>query len=163
MFQGVDEDAPENNPKQHVRFWGTNGQAAAISHPDKVIVLVALMENDDSDIGHIMAFSLAVLTMTVTAIALNHDSHATRVAKLKTAFRSAIDLGAITTKVFDSDDDRIGDIEELVIHRSDLERAKKTGTLVHKSLVFAYPDADKDGERDDQGKYRLDFEIAAGA
>lgn len=153
VFQGVDDDSPDNSYRQHVRFWGINGAAHAITHPDKVFVLVALMESDESDLKTVMYYSRSAVDSMLLAFASHHDmSHARRVTILRHTFATGINLG-INADV-DDGDDGIGLITELAIQQADLDQAHKQ--TVNKTLVFEGPNGDK-------GKYELNFQIAAGA
>ena len=76
------------------------------------------------------------------------------VAGLRKAFTKGILAGASVPNVFDSDDDMIASVEELRLHASDLEDARRLGKTVERTVRFR--------DKDDAGKYDVHVEIVAG-
>jgi hypothetical protein len=134
--------------KQWVRIWGVNHEAQPITNPDKVIILVALMENDESDPDLVVTTARAEMFGNLAALATSGISRPQMVSELIKSLNASVHGGAAPG--FLNPDDRIGSAQELRITHADLDAARKA--TIRKNLVFS-----------GDGKYRLGFDMAAGA
>lgn len=166
---GVFEDTDAGELKrQWVRIWGINGEPQPIDDPDKVIILVGLVEHDNSDLTELdwsnknMANEYTVYKSMRDTLYQNIDTNGNfRRQDLVSALIENLNYkldsipAADSTSDYDysflNKDDRVGSVQELRLTRNDLAAAKK-GT-VRKNLTFS----------GDGGMYRLGFDIAAGA
>jgi hypothetical protein len=122
--------------------WGLNGKAAAINHPDDVIMLVSVMEHDDGNTGaaRTVVKSAAIATMAGSM----GMSRADRVTKLKRDIDGALDLPTGAPNF----DDRVG-TKEL---RLDAALLQVGNGAKEKKIEFA----------GDGGQYRVRFELRKG-
>lgn len=128
--------------------WGLDGKPAVINSPNDVIILVALMENDDATPGGIRTGLHAQLFASLTSYSNSGMSRASMVQSLKKDMKDI--LKGITVTGFPSSDDLIG-VTELALQNSDLVTASAGNTVVE-NLELA----------GDGGKYKLRFEISKG-
>jgi hypothetical protein len=145
VFEDTDQDELK---KQWVRIWGVNEQARPITDPNKVIILVALMENDESSPDDIVTATRPLMAGNLLTLASSGTSRSKMVSELIKSFKSGINLGSLPG--IPNEDDRIGEPQELRITSADLAAAKKS--TIRRNLTFS----------GDGGKYRLGFDIAAG-
>jgi len=134
--------------KQWVRIWGVDQKPAVISNPDKVIILAALMENDESDVDSVATAARGALSTNLLSLASSGIERAKMVSDLITVFKSSLDLGKATG--FPNSDDVLGSPQELRITAADLAAARLE--TQRRNLTFS----------GDGGRYRLGFDIAAG-
>jgi hypothetical protein len=152
VFQDVDD---QENRKQNIRIWGVNQEAQRITDPSKVILLAAVMENDDCQPDQVMTLARAFMLGNLLAFASAGYTRSEMVSKLISAFNQALDIGK-KLGIWNYDG-RLGTAKELSITTADLQSARKCN--VDKHLNFD----DRGGNDDLDGRYRLDFAIAAGA
>jgi hypothetical protein len=155
VFEGTDKGTLD---KQWVRIWGVDGNAQPIVDPDNVLILVKLMEYDDSDPNDIVTATRAALFGNVLSLFGSGKSHSDIVTQLIPVFNSTARTSAHASALANAGlgrppnaDDEIGSAQELRITQADLNAAKN-GTI-RKNLTFS----------GDGGKYRLGFDVAAGA
>jgi len=153
VFRGVDESAADATRKTWVAVFGDDTSAARLTDPDHLIILVGLMESDDSSADKVMkkAFE-AARDLAVTLVDAG-KTRAEMVSQLLAAFRKGLLQGASVSGLFDSDDDLIGRVQELRIRQTDLDEANAKGTAVKRVLSF--------GDNEDAGKYELHFELTS--
>jgi len=153
VFQGVDESAAGATQQTWVAVFGDDAGAARITDPDHLIILVGLMESDDSSADKVMkkAFE-ATRDLAVTLVDAG-KTRAEMVSQLLAAFRKGLLQGASVSGLFDSDDDLIGRVQALRIRQTDLDEANAKGTAVKRALSF--------GNNEDAGKYELHFELTS--
>ena len=127
--------------------WGPSGTPVMVNHPDHLIILAGVMENDDGNptqgralVNGLMAGSLA----NMAGSNLNRDQMA---AQLKIDMDGALSQARITG--IPDFDDRVGPVRELRLTQADLDKAKTT--KVRKNLTF-------DGG-DKEGAYRVGFDL----
>jgi hypothetical protein len=102
-------------------IWGRNGQPAEIRHPDDVILLLALMENDGANPHTVRQI---VDSMMVGTIMNNIQSdRPAQVTALRETLVDAIDTARVDTSFPFDHDERIGGIRELRLTRFDLNWA----------------------------------------
>ena len=156
VFEGTDKGTLD---KQWVRIWGVDGNAQPIIDPDKILILVKLMENDDSDPRDLVVDCRPLLSSNCLFLAQSGKSHSDIVAQLIQVFdrKASESAGLSAANKFihlggsPNADDDIGSAQELRITQTDLNNAKNR--TIRKNLTFS----------GDGGKYRLGFDIAAGA
>jgi hypothetical protein len=125
--------------------WGLNGNPAPLAAPADVAFLVGMMEHDD---GSAKAARQLAKTAVIGSLAASIGmDRATRVAKARKDMGDALKVPTGAPNF----DDRVGGVQELVLHTSDLAVAAAKGALT-KSLLFV----------GDGGKYQAIFEIAKG-
>jgi hypothetical protein len=146
VFEDTDEGELK---KQWVRIWGVNQKAQPITNSDKVILLAALMENDESDPELVVTTARGLVSANLLALVSSGISRSELVSKLIKAFNAALDAGVATG--FPNADERLGSAQELRLTPADWAAAKQA--TIRKNLIFS----------GDGGKYRLGFDIAAGA
>jgi hypothetical protein len=138
--------------RQPVNLMSSSGQSSGrIDNPDEVVILVGLMESDDSNVGKVVntAFTKAGgAVKTQFAIGAHRDD---LVLEALQAFRTGLRQGAHVDGIFDSDDELIA-VQELRLHQADLD-AINAGHSARKVLKF------RGGEGG--GSYDLVFELAA--
>jgi len=125
--------------------WGIGRQPAVINKPADVIILVALMENDDGNPGAAESVVQTFLFASIVSSLGAQLPRAALVARLKEDMASALKL---TATGFPSSDDPIGNIEELALTAADLDAANAGVTT--KKLEFS---------GDGGGKYTLVFAL----
>jgi hypothetical protein len=154
VYENFDEG---DSLKVDVAAWGPMDLPHPISKPENAIVLVALMENDvdvDSVDRKAAAQSITRGLRSVLDTLPATATTAQFVAAMKSRMATDI-LGTVgfPKPLFPDVDERIGTVQQLVLTSNDVEAAED-GQLVKKSLWF------KAGPDDDDGEYRLDFEIS---
>jgi hypothetical protein len=149
VFDDTDQGSLD---KQWLRIWGVNGKAMPIANPDKVIILVGLMENDNADPELVVTMCRAAMFGNVASLVSSGVPHATMVNTMVKAFASTLDFAAGLVLV--NGDDRLGPVQQLKITNDILAAAKKGTQRIN--LVF-------DGSQKGNGKYRLGFDVAAGS
>lgn len=123
--------------------WGLNGNPAPINHPDDIILLVSMMENDD---GSPSATRTIVKGAAVSSLAASvGTSRANRVSKLINDINGALNVPTGAPNF----DDRVGSTKELRLSQSLLD--VETGVKA-KNLLFT----------GDGGQYRVRFEMSKG-
>ena len=127
--------------------WGIGRQPAVINKPADVIILVALMENDDGNPGAAESVVQTFLFASILSSLGANLSRSALVARLKEDMASALKL---TGTGFPSSDDPIGGVEELPLTVADLDAA--SAGMTTKKLDFS-------GEG---GKYTLVFGLEKG-
>jgi len=150
VFGDVDESKENRTRHDDATIWGLDGHAAVMADPDKAILLVGLLESDDSEPKQVMRVALEKVMSVVGDTSLERMGRAEVVRRLLKAFKSGLLLGAGTGGV-DSDDDLIGSVRELRISSTDLKWVSEHGKGLSKSLTFEMSD--------DQGKYEAHFEV----
>lgn len=122
--------------------WGLNGKAAAINHPDDVILMVSVMEHDDGDPG---AARTVVKSAAIASLAGSMGmNRADRVTKMRRDISDVLKLPTGAPNF----DDRVG-TKELRLSAALLNVA---GGAKEKKIEF-----DGDG-----GRYRVRFELRKG-
>jgi hypothetical protein len=149
-------DAGEDRPVD-VPLWGPMGIPYPIRVSENAIILVALMEHDDTDESTREKAGIAI-SQGLRSVLKAKPATATP-AQIVTALKSRMDLD-IGSWLVDfpglldpDDDDRIGYIRQLVLTGDDVQRAQR-GETIKKALSF------KAGPDDDDGEYQLDFELS---
>src|SRR6185295_13322212 len=82
VFEGVDETRGHRDRAQHLRLWGRDHFAPIDLHVDDVIVLVALMESDDSDQADVLAAASRAMKAHAAEIASSHDTRENKISRL---------------------------------------------------------------------------------
>jgi hypothetical protein len=146
-FGDVDDD------ETHVRreplvLWGIDGQAAPIRKPDDVLILVGLMENDESSMKAVVDAVQSTLSVNLNQYRIDGLSRSDLVKKMIQSMNGALDLGAATGGI--NQDDRLGSVQEFRLCTEFLTDVYD-GKEVHESLYF-----NKDG------KYRVQIDIGRG-
>ena len=113
VFGGVDEVSSSRT--QHLRLWGENHFEAIDPTKDDVLVLLAVMESDDSDAADVISAASQAMRVHAADIAGSNTTRANKVSQLKRTLRKALLRGA-ETGIFESDDDLIGDVRELDVN-----------------------------------------------
>ena len=126
--------------------WGLDGKPAVINNANDVIILVALMENDDATPAGIRAGLHAQMFAALTSYSNSGMSRASMVQNLRKDMRDV--LVGITVTGIPNSDDLVG-IAELSIKSSDIAAAS-AGTTVVKNILLT----------GDGGQYRLRFEMS---
>lgn len=140
-FDDTDEGETHFAPGISQSFWGLTGQPAALDNPDKVIFVVALMENDDGDPEALRGIVKGIVGGSVLgSLSLNR---ANKVAALIQDVNSA--LGTPTGAP--SFDEKVGRPQELQFSHEELARAER-GEIVIKTLSV----------HGDGGHYTMTFE-----
>lgn len=100
----VESDVDKNEARTlNVPVWGINGAARIIRRPEDVLILIALIENDNSSVGAVVStVRLAMQAELVRAVA-NRLDRARLVQTLSDAMKGAIGT-AVLTGVTDPDD-----------------------------------------------------------
>ncbi len=145
VFEDTDEGELK---KQWVRIWGVNQKAQTITDPDKVIILVALMENDESDPEFVLATARGLMFANLMALVSSGINRPEMITSLIKAFNASLDAGVATG--FPNADERLDSAKELHITPSDMVAAN--AATIRKNLTFS----------GDGGKYRLGFDMATG-
>lgn len=121
-------------------FWGVTGDPAPLDDPDKVIFIVALMENDNGDTDALRGIVKGVVASSVYgSISLSRQN---KVAALIKDINSELRMPT----GFPNFDDKVGDPQELQFSREELNQIE-CGQIVSKDLVF----------NGDGGSYTLTF------
>jgi hypothetical protein len=145
----VREDVDEGTRHFNLPIWAINGGLAAIDQPNDVVILVALMEHDNSSPASVKTAVHTSLAIGVASYKQNGLDRASMIRNLQTDMNGAIDLGkASGVRAVSDGDERLGSAQELRLTAGDLRSARR-GTTVTKSLEF----------RGDGGHYRLSFDI----
>ena len=134
--------------KQWIRIWGPDQKPAVISDPDKVLILAALMENDESDPDAVATAARAGMFANLLSFASAGVGRSKMVSGLIASFKGALELGKAPG--YPNSDDLLGAPQELRITAADLAAAKLS--TQRRNLTFS----------GDGGRYRLGFDIAAG-
>ena len=95
MFRGVDETKAHRDRREPIRIWGIDEPTEAMSDPDKVFLLVGLMESDDSTADEVMNTAFRK-TMAVADDLPKHLDRAHIVTRLRKAFNAGLLEGAST-------------------------------------------------------------------
>ena len=141
-FEDVDEDETHFAPGASLSFWSVNGSPAVLDDPDRVIFVVALMENDDGDPEALRGIVKGIVGGSVLgSLSLNRGD---KVTALIRDVNSA--LGTPTGAP--SFDEKVGDPQELRFSRDELARAER-GELVSTTLFT----------RGDGAHYTMTFEV----
>lgn len=98
--------------------WGINGKPTPIPDPDRVVLLVGLMENDSAKINAVRTTVKSMLTASLVAGVGARLSRDELVSKLIKDMNGALDTGAATGGL--DPDERIGSVKELRIKKKDL-------------------------------------------
>jgi len=141
-FEDVDEDETHFAPGISQSFWSLTNAPATLNDPDKVIFVVALMENDNGDPEALRGIVKGIVGGSVLG-SLSFDRN-NKVIKLISDVNSA--LGTPTGAP--NFDDKVGDPQELRFSSEELNQAE-SGQTVSKTLVF----------NGDGGSYTLTFEV----
>lgn len=127
--------------------WGPAGTAVLVKHPDHLIILAGVMENDNGNptqgrslVNSLMAGALA----NMAGSDLTRDEMA---AQLKNDMDGALSQARMTG--FPDFDDRVGPVRELRLTQADLDKAKTV--KVRKNLTF--------NGGDPEGAYRVGFDL----
>lgn len=135
-FSGVDSGDSRSGA---VNVWDTNGTARPITDPNSVVILVAMMEFDESGADMVRtAVQTAMIPIIATNLAAafsNPDAFRVRLMEgmagiIQTAVKAAVG----------SQDDQIGPIKQIRLTREMLDRAFRTGA-VRFDLRFTKPGA----------------------
>lgn len=126
--------------------WGLDGKAAVINNPNEIIILFAVMENDDATPSGIRTGTHAQLFASLTSYSNSGMSRASMVSNLKKDMRDV--LKGITVTGIPNSDDLVA-VSELAISAGDISSAS-AGNVVVKTLEVS----------GDGGKYRLRFEMS---
>ena len=140
-FKDVDEDETHFAPGISQSFWSLTNTPATLDDPNKVIFVVALMENDNGDPEALRGIVKGIVGGSVLG-SLSFDRNI-KVIKLINDVNSA--LGTPTGAP--NFDDKVGDPQELRFSREELIQAE-SGQIVSKTLEF----------NGDGGRYILTFE-----
>jgi len=153
---GLGEELPTNFRNEFIRhyygshdkadrpFWGMDNRPQTIKHPDDVVFVVALVENDDGDPGAARALvKVAAVASLGSSVGMDRQNRVSRlIADVKDAL--AIPTGAPNF------DDRVGPPRELRVYQKDLDDLTGGGIVqLGKNLVF----------QGDGGRYRLFFHM----
>ena len=141
-FEDVDEDETYFAPGISQSFWSLTNAPATLNDPDKVIFVVALMENDNGDPEALRGIVKGIVGGSVLG-SLSFDRN-NKVIKLISDVNSA--LGTPTGAP--NFNDKVGDPQELRFSSEELNQAE-SGQTVSKTLVF----------NGDGGSYTLTFEV----
>lgn len=125
--------------------WGLNGKPMPISNPDKLFILVGMMEHDDGNPNTVRTAVQTALSGAAAGYASSGLSRNDLAERMRKDMAGAIDLG--TLHPFNSDD-RIGGVQELRITAANLREARQRGSIM-KRLVF----------RNSTTRYRVSFRI----
>lgn len=128
----VFEDTEEGKTKyQSLLLWGLNGKPAPMANPDNVIILAAVVENDESRIDTVTSIVQTKLFANLTAY--NNPDRATLVKKLIKDMHHAIALGEMACGVRGvtlwlsqlgiNQDERVGKPKELRLTWDDVMNA----------------------------------------
>lgn len=118
---------------QWVPLWNLKQQPAPISNPADIIVLAALIENDDSDPNAVTSTMQATLTASLVAAKSANYSRAEMVTKLAADMFGAMGIGIMSGGL--NSDERIGYPKEVVLTTHDINQARN-GHRVEKVLNF---------------------------
>ncbi len=125
--------------------WGLNGKPQEIKSPSDVIILVALMENDDASTGGIRAGLHAQMFASITSYANGGMTRSDIVKKLKKDMKDVL-TGVTVTGIPNNDD--FVNVAELSFSQAAIDKANTQ--MVAKNLELS----------GDGGKYRLRFEMS---
>jgi hypothetical protein len=151
VFEGVNDEQPDNIKNQSVSILSDDG-FIRLRDPDKVIILVTLMESDDSAVNDVVRAALDDVRELGAKLAGQDLPRAEVVARFGHTFGDGILRGAHVPGTA-SDDDPIGPVKELRLHRADLDAANAR-ERVPRALDFHTP-----GE---PARYRLIFNVIRG-
>ena len=140
-FEDVDEDETHFAPGISQSFWSLTNTPATLNDPDKVIFVVALMENDNGNPETLRGIVKGLVGGSVLG-SLSFDRN-NKVNKLISDVNSALR----TPTGAPNFDDQVGGPQELRFTREELLKAE-SGQTVSKALVFG----------GDGGRYTLTFE-----
>ncbi|AKJ07019.1 hypothetical protein ATI61_10519 [Archangium gephyra] len=114
-------DAKETHPAPANILWGINGAPATIPNPDDIILLVAMLENDNAPPASVRtAVEVAmgpILALNLTSIGNRAEFVARLSNGMQGAIQTAVKLG------LPDPDDQIGTVQELRISRLDVAKA----------------------------------------
>ena len=144
-FGDVDDDETHTR-RRALPLWGIDGAPAPIKNPDDVLILVGLMENDDSTMKAVVNAVQASLSVSVNQLRIDGLSRADLVKKLIQSMNGALDLGAASGGI--NMDERLGSVQEFRLCTEFLNDVR-SGKQVHESLHF-----NKDG------RYRVQIDLA---
>ncbi len=126
--------------------WGLDGKPAVINSPNDVIILVALMENDDATPAGIRTGLHAQMFASLTSYSNSGMSRASMVSSLRKDMRDI--LVGITVTGIPNSDDLVG-VAELSLKTADITAASNGSVVVKNILITG-----------DGGQYRLRFEMS---
>jgi hypothetical protein len=127
-----------------VPVWG-----GLLSDPDDLVVLVQIMEHDESDVGHLVSVLQSRMPDAAAAAVAAGLGHDAIVSRLKTRMQSLIDNNKIPQKLGSLNmDDRIGGVKEVRITPADVA-ATSSGPVQKRIDVTDSSDGD----------YRAFFEL----
>jgi hypothetical protein len=121
-------------------FWNLNGSLQLIPDPNKVIILVGLMENDDADPNGVRSTDNGLMTGNlVSNLTLTRAQLVTSLINSMNGAMSAARLAGASFPF--NGDDPIGSVQELTIDMGTLQDAYQDGSTSTTSLRFAGDDA----------------------
>jgi hypothetical protein len=129
--------------------WGLGGTAAPIAHPDDVLLLVALMENDDASLRNVKSVATGILTGDLASVANSGLSRPVFVQKMKEFMDGALPAAGMA---FPSGDVLIGHSHELELTDADLHAARSH--VIKKELHFGKPSGS-----DGRGTYHVFIQL----
>ena len=146
VFRDVDDDETHKRRNPLV-LWGIDNHAAPIKNPDDVIILVALMENDESTTAAVVNAVEASLSVTLNQYRIDGLSRAQMIQNLIRDMNGAIDLGKASGGI--NQDERLGTVQEFRLTQDLLREARKG-----KAAASLHFNAD--------GKYRVQIDLSRG-
>ncbi len=118
-------------------LWGVDGQPTIINHPDDLLLLVALMENDTSDPEAVRSFVEGFMVASSVEHATSAGNHNDFASRMINAMQGFISAPALATGPIDPDD-QIGPVQELRINQDDLNLVYSDKlNSSDKAMVFA--------------------------
>jgi len=131
--------------------WGLTSTAEPIAQPSDVMILVAVMENDDAALSNVRGLGTATLTGTLAGkLNIQGMTRTTLVKQMRAAMDDALPAVA---QAFPSSDDEVGVTQELVLTARDLAKARVS--TIAKQLNFGTPSGS-----DGRGTYRVIMELS---
>jgi hypothetical protein len=127
-----------------VNFWGLNEKAKAVQSPEDIIILMALIENDNGKPSGVRTGLHAILFAALASYINGDMNYQTIVKKLKKDMQDTL-KGPLTIGVLNNDD--LIAVQEVRLQQADLQ-ALKHGTRV-KNIMF----------NGDGGSYRVRVEM----
>jgi hypothetical protein len=131
--------------------WGLTGTPQPIAQPADVMILVAVMENDDAKLSSVRGLATSSLTGSLAGkLNIAGMTRATLVSQMRSAMDDVLPAVAFA---FPSGDDEVGTTKELALTPAELAKARVS--TVRKQLDFGTASGG-----DGRGTYRVFLELS---